>query len=218
MRKYLLIDLLIFLFSNSLLAQKIISEGTIHYNISIQNADKQKEVIDSATSTIYLKGELSRIDMINSMGSETTIHDSKDAGAVILKQYSGQKLMITLTKQNWVDKNKKYEGLIFQTTIETKTIAGYICKKAIARLNNGTSFIVYYTPDLNIFNKEYDPMFKNLFGLPVQYEFAIGKLTFQYTVSVIDLNPVSSSKFETPKSGYRIITYDENQQKKNESQ
>src|SRR5258708_6426107 len=106
MKKNILISFIILLLSDSLLfAQKIISEGTIYYNIKIQNSDKANEVTDSATSKVYLKGGLSRIDLINSLGSETTIHDSKDGSAVILKQYSGQKLMITLTKQNWLNKN-----------------------------------------------------------------------------------------------------------------
>ncbi len=216
MKKNILITLLILLLSkNILFAQKIISEGNICYTIRIQNADKGNEITDSATSTIYLQGELSRTDMINSLGSETTIHNNKDGSAIILKQYSGQKLMITLSKENWADKNKKYQAIIFQTSTETKKVAGYMCKKATAQLSDGTSFIVYYTDDLAVFNKEYDPMFKNLSGLPVQYEFLIGKLTFKYTLSALDLTPVSSSKFDAPKSGYRVMTYDENQHKKN---
>lgn len=219
MKKNILITLFILLLGNDMIfAQKIISEGTLCYNIRIQNADKGNEITDSATSTVYLKDGLSRTDMINSLGSETTIHNNKDGSAIILKQYSGQKLMITLTKQNWAEKNKKYQGLIFQTSADTKKIAGYMCKKAAAQLSDGTSFIIYYTDDLAIFNKEYDPMFKNLSGLPVQYEFIIGKLTFKYIMSALDLTPVSSSKFELPKSGYRVMTYDENHQKKNETQ
>jgi GLPGLI family protein len=214
MKKKLLINLFFLLLGNvSLFAQKIISEGIINYNIDILNTDKPNEVLDSAVTIIYLKGKLSRTDMINSLGNETTILDTKAGGAVILKQYSGQKLMITLTKDDWNDKYNKYNGIVFQPTAETKDIAGYTCKKAIAQLKDGDTFFVYYAPDVNVINKEYDPIFKNLPGLPVQYEFQKGKLTFRYTISAINLNPVPASKFDMPKSGYRVITYDESQRK-----
>jgi GLPGLI family protein len=216
MKKDIFISLSVFFFTTaSLFAQKTISEGIIKYNIQIQNSDKSNAVIDSATSIIYLKGDLCRTDMINSLGSETTIADVKGSSAVILKQYSGQKLMITLTKEDWKNKYGKYDGIIFQPSAETKEIAGYICKKATAQLKNGTTFFVYYAPDVNVINKEYDPIFKNLPGLPVQYEFIQAKLTFLYTVSTVNLNPVPASKFDIPKSGYRIMAYDDSQQKTN---
>src|SRR5207302_977465 len=175
------------------------------------------DALDGATTTVYLKGALSRTDMVSTLGNETTIHDSKTGNAVILKEYSGQKLMITLTGENWAAKNKKYDGVTFESTDETKTIAGYICKKATAKLKDGSTIVVYYTPDLNVMNKEYDQAFKNLPGLAMQYEFESGKLKFRYTVSKINFNPVQTAKFDFPKSGYRVMTYDENQQSKKQN-
>jgi len=210
-----ILTLLVLLSSFSFVyAQKTISEGTICYAIQIKNSAKQTNV-DSATSTIYLKGGSVRTDMINSLGNETTIYDSKAGNATILKQYSGQKLMITLTKENWDKKFARYNGIVFKPTAEVKTIAGYKCKKAIAQLSDSTSFSVYYTSELNVFNKDYDPIFKSLPGLPIQYEFERGPLLFSYTLSSLDQSPVPAAKFEIPKSGYRVMTYDESQQKKN---
>ena len=123
--------------------------------------------------------------------------------------------MITLTKENWASKYKKYDGIVFQPTTEIKNIKGYACKKAIAQLKDGSTFTVYYTPDMNVINKEYDPIFKNLQGLPIQYEFIKGNLTFSYTISSLDLNTISSAKFDVPRSGYRTMTYEESQQNKN---
>lgn len=210
-----ILTLFILLSSFSLVnAQKTISEGTISYKIQIKNSATQT-IADSATSTIYLKGGSVRTDMINSLGSETTIYDSKAGNATILKQYSGQKLMITLTKDNWDKKYAHYNGIVFKPTDEVKTIAGYKCKKAIAQLSDGTSFNVYYSSDWNVFNKDYDPIFKNLNGLPIQYEFERGPLIFSYILASLDQSPIPSAKFEIPKSGYRVMTYDESQQKKN---
>ena len=96
-------------------AQKTLSEGILSYSIQVKKSDKPNSTIDSATSTTYLKGFLSRTDMVNSVGSETTIYNAKIGDAVVLKQYSGQKLMITLTKENRDNKYNKYDGIIFQT-------------------------------------------------------------------------------------------------------
>jgi GLPGLI family protein len=200
----------------AVLAQKAISEGTIIYDISVKTNSKEPQMADAfdgATSTVYLKGSLSRIDMVSALGNEKTIHDARRGDGVVLKEYSGQKLMITLTKENWTAKNKKYEGVQFSYSNETKTIQGYTCYKATATLQDGTAISVFYTKDLVVTNKEYDNMFKDLPGLAMEYMFEDkGKLRFTYTVSKIDLSPVPLAKFDYPKTGYRVMTYDESQQ------
>ncbi|HTC01571.1 MAG TPA: hypothetical protein VK705_12900 [Ferruginibacter sp.] len=198
-------------------AQRTISEGTIVYAISIQTGNSKPQMadaLDGATTTVYLKGGLSRTDMVSSLGNESTIYNAQTGEAVILKEYSSQKLMITLTKDNWVTKNKNYEGVTFTIGTDTKVIAGYNCKKATAKLEDGSTIIVYYTPDLTLINKEYDQTFKNLLGLPMEYEFQSGSLKFKYVVTRLDFSPVPIAKFDFPRSGYRVMTYDDNQKSK----
>ena len=197
-------------------AQKTVTEGTIVYSIAIQTDNNDPKAIgnlNGATTTIYLKGPLSRTDMSSTLGTESTILDSKTGGAIILKEYSGQKLMITLTKDNWIEKNKRFDGVIFTETGETKTIAGYNCKKTIAKLSDGSSsFAVYYTPEIVTANKDYNVTFKNLPGLPVEYEYITGKTKYTYTLSKIGFEALPASKFDAPKTGYRVMTYEENKQ------
>ncbi|MBS1510417.1 MAG: hypothetical protein JST86_06245 [Bacteroidetes bacterium] len=198
-------------------AQKTISEGTITYDIVVQSGNKEPQMadaIDGGTVTVYLKGALTRSDMSSALGKESTIHDSKAGNAVILKEYSGQKLMITLTRENWEEKNKQYSDIKFDLSDETITIAGYTCKKATAKLPNGKTFTVYYSPDLVVSNKEYNTTFKNLPGLAMQYEYESSTAKYKYTLSKINFEPVLASRFEYPKSGYRVMTYEENKQLK----
>ncbi|MFT3680009.1 MAG: hypothetical protein QM791_07030 [Ferruginibacter sp.] len=211
--------ILLLLAGISSFAQKTISEGTITYDITVVTGNKEPQMADAfdgATSTVYLKGNLSRTDMVSALGSERTIHDSRKGDAVVLKEYSGQKLMITLTKENWIDKNKKYDGVKFAYSNEKKTISGYECTKATATLQDGRTIVVYYAPGLSVMNKEYDNMFKDLPGLPMEYVFESGKLKFTYTVSKIDFSPVPVSKFDYPKTGYRVMTYADSQAGKKE--
>jgi hypothetical protein len=213
---------IVFLLLNSATsnAQKTISEGTISYDISIEPKSKETKNgaggLNGAKTIIYLKGGLCRTDMNSSLGTETTIYNSKIGNAIILKEYSGQKLMITLTKENWDAKNKKFIGITFENTTETKVIEGYNCKRAIAKLKDGSSIAVYYTPDLIAMNKEYSQVFKNLSGFPLEYELETEKLIFKYKIDKIDFSPLPASKFDFPKSGYRVLTYDESKGGKNE--
>ncbi|MEP6674356.1 MAG: DUF4412 domain-containing protein [Ferruginibacter sp.] len=217
MKKTKAIFLLMSILSTGLMSfsQKTIAEGIIVYNITLQTENvpsKTSNTLNSATSTIYLKGSQIRTDMKSALGNESTIVDIKTGDAVILKEYSGQKLMITLNKDNWIEKNKRFDDAQFTPTDKTKTINGYNCKQAIAKLKDGSSVAVYYSTELMPVNKEYNITFKNLPGLAMEYEFVVGKTIYIYTVSKISQEAVPASKFDIPKSGYRIMTYEENKQ------
>ncbi|CAN5118244.1 hypothetical protein BH09BAC2_BH09BAC2_17930 [soil metagenome] len=215
--KYTLAFTLFFFAAITGKAQKTFSDGTLVYNISVETGSAETQMadmFDGATSTVYLKGAQSRSEMVSGLGNEVTILDSKTGKGIILKDYSGQKLMITMTKEDWEKKNRKFEGITFELTGETMVIAGYTCKKAVAKLQDGSSFIVYYTTELNPINKDYDYQFKKLPGLAMQYELIAGKMKFRYTLSKINFDNVAASKFDIPKSGYRILTFEETQNRR----
>lgn len=201
-----------FLFSFQLYAQKKLTEATISYDIVINTNNitpQAADLLDGATSVIYLKGNSSRSEMISSLGTQATIVDGKTGKATILKDYGEQKYMITMTQDNWKASNKKYEGITFTYENEYKTIAGYNCQKATGKLTDGTSFSVYFTKDLIPVNKDFQYLNKELPGLAMQYEAGLGKLKVTYTVSSINFNLVPAAKFDLPKSGYRVMTYEE---------
>ncbi len=191
--------------------QKRLTEATISYDIVINTSNKTPQaadLLDGATSIIYLKGNSSRSEMISSLGTQATIVDGRTGHVTILKEY-GEKYMINLTPANWKESNSKYEGVTFTYADEFKTIAGYNCQKAIGKLTDGTTFSVYFTKELVPVNKDFQYLNKNLPGLAMQYEASMGKLLVTYTVSNINFNPVPQAKFDLPKSGYRVMTYEE---------
>jgi len=185
-------------------AQRNISEATIVYDIKGQT-------LNGASTTVYLKGNNSRTEMVSALGKEITIYNSKSNTAVILKEFSGQKLMITLTNENWKAKSKVFSNINFDLTGESKTIGGYNTRKAVAKMADGKTFDVYYTPDLVITNKGYDATFSNLPGLAVEYEIESGNTKFKYSLAKINYEPVPVSLFDFPTAGYRVMSYEENQ-------
>ncbi len=208
----ILFGIFMMFFFTQLFGQKKLTEATITYDIVINTNSKSPQaadLLDGATSIIYLKGNSSRAEMISPLGTQSTIIDGKTGNVTVLKDYGDQKYMIKMTPDNWKQSNKKYEGITFTYLDEYKNIDGYKCQKAIGKLNDKTSFTVYFTKDLEPINKDFQYLNKNLPGLAMQYEATIGKMMVTYTVSSINFNPVPASKFDLPKSGYRSMTYEE---------
>ena len=199
-------------FSFAVNAQKTLTDGTLVYNMSVETGSgepKMADMLDGATTTIYLKDNKSRSELVSSLGREATIYDATSGKGVILKDYSGQKLMITLTSQDWEENNKKYEGIVFEYKDEYKEIAGYKCQKAIGTMKDGTTINVFFTKDLVANNREFEYAYKSLPGLAMEFETTIGSLKVTYTVSKVNFSIVPATKFELPKSGFRVMTYEE---------
>jgi GLPGLI family protein len=114
-----------------------------------------------------------------------------------------------MNPDNWAERNKMYEGIEFKNTGETKIIAGYNCVRATGQTAGGATVSVYYTRELIPENKQYDPIFTTLDGLPLEYELTNGNVKISYRFAKMSLNPVPASKFDIPSSGYREMNYEE---------
>lgn len=200
------------LLSGNLSAQKRITEGIISYDIVVNTGNTNPSIagmFDGATSIVYLKGYLSRFERVSSLGVEATIVNGKSGNVNVLKEYGEQKYMITMTPDNWKDANRKYTDIQFIFKEEFKEIAGYKCQKAIGKMSDGTEINVFFTKDLIAENRDFEYAYKKLPGLAMEYETTVGSLKVTYTVSKISFNIVPAAKFEIPKAGFRVMTYNE---------
>lgn len=206
------IGLATFMVTLQVQAQKKITEGTISYDIKINTGKSDPQIadmFDGATSIVYIKGPHTRSEMISSLGTQSTIIDGSTGNVTVLKEYGDQKYMIPMTPANWKEANKKYDGITFVMADEFKTIAGYRSQKAIGALKDGTKFTVFFTRELVPENTDFQYANKGLPGLVMEYESELGNMKVTYTVADINFNPVSITKFELPKSGFRIVSYNE---------
>lgn len=211
MARYLVCIVFLF-YVNTAGAQKLLSEGSIKYSISLKDAAQDTTLVSyfqGAVSTVYLKGSQSRTDIKTALGITTSIFNNKSKDGVLIREFQSQKLLIRMNPANWEEKNKKFIGIKYQLTGERKVINGYNCEKAIALLTDSSSFSVFFTKDIETENKSYDPQFMGLDGFPVVYESILGDLTIQFTLSQISFDPVPVQKFAIPTKGYREISYDE---------
>lgn len=193
-------------------AQKTLSDITLLYDITIEtksNDPKIANMFNGATNTVYIKETSHRTESVNALGTSTTIYDGKTKTAAILKEYGKQKILVRLTSANWVDFNKKNEGIVFTKTTETKLIAGYNCIKSTGKSADGSALVVWSTTDLIAEIKDYNAQFKNVDGLVLQYEYTVRDTKVITTASKVITTTIAPSKFVVPKEGYREMTYEE---------
>lgn len=200
---------LLFVFATGF-SQKVVSDGTISYNVTVVSGKDEPgiaDAFDGASLTVYMKGSTVRTDFKSILRLQSIFFDASDGSAVLLRESGKEKYMTNFDKAQWLQYNKKYDGATFTYTTETKTVAGYNCKKAIGTLKDGSKIEVFFTPDLIPQSPGYDYVFKTLPGVPLEYQVNNGKIVVKYVASAFQTSPVSASKFDKPKAGYKILEY-----------
>ncbi len=202
---------LMMLLSNNTWAQniRILAECTVTYTVSFDEATTDKttaDLLSATTKTLFIKGNHSKVELISPSFTQSVIYDKASGNAVILREIGNNKFMTKLSNAKWIAQNAKYEGSVFTTTDETKTILGYACKKGILQLKDGNSFIIYYATSITPSVKEFEYQFKDIPGFVLEYESQEqeGKKV-KYVANKINLSPILANKFEIPVSGYRIL-------------
>lgn len=209
MRKFLFIALLLSMNLVYGQSQKVVADCTVTFSVTVNEtgATGTSAMFNNAIKTLYIKGNDVRSDIESSSFVQSTIWNGKTSSAVILREISGNKYMTVLDAAKWKEQNKKYDGMKVTLTNETKTILGYVCKKAIATLADGSALNVFYAPEIIPSSNENDYQFKDIPGFALEYEAEIekGKSKITFTATKFNLSPVPAAKFEIPKSGYKIL-------------
>lgn len=193
-----------------LLAQRTISDARITYKVELPPEQLQMEAMFAGSSmTQYIRGNQSRIDMNFNVVNYIYLINTQDETVVTLMDNHGDKYLIRTDKKGYEQDLKRYQSTQFTDQNETREIAGYRCRKAIGKNEDGTTFDVFYTLDILPENKYYNRRFMNLKGIPLEFEIVIKAGSKMKAVATkVDLSPVPASTFDEPK-GYKEITQDE---------
>lgn len=195
------------LFSIAALAQKSIEEGKIVYEISFpeNDFDEQTLAMLPTQSTMYFKGNISRTELSMAMGMENaSIYDGKSGKVTTLTNMMGNKTYMTMDDTQ--DKGTAEKPEIVNTD-ETKTIAGYLCKKSIMKMKDGSSVELYHTDKISS-TMSGVPNSKELGGFPL--EFSINQMGFKmkFIAQSVAAEKVSDELFKVP-SDYKFVTPDD---------
>ncbi len=184
----------------------LVADCTVSYSIEGSNAATNSN-LSGASKQVYVKGKMSRTDVSGQNYKQSIIYDKQTGSVTVLKEIGAEKYMSKLSKDEWKEENRRFDGLTITFTDETKTILSYECKKAVAVLKDGSSYSIFYSTAIKPSTSENPYQFKDIPGFVLEYETKGGKETSKitYTATSINFNPVSASRFEIPVSGYRIL-------------
>ncbi|MFN4234615.1 MAG: DUF4412 domain-containing protein [Bacteroidia bacterium] len=188
-------------------------EGTIVYSLNFDEAGldpASASMLQGREMTISIKGDKSRMEMDMGMMKTTTIADNKTGNVVTLMDIMGQKMALKMTKEE-IEKQRNdgnAKAPTIKYTDETKEIAGYKCKKAIAVTDEGEELAVFYTDEIPSNGTSTNNQFKGLNGFPLEYQASQNGLKMLVTAKSVKLGKVDDSKFKIP-SDYKEVTQEE---------
>lgn len=207
MRKYFILILVSYCISAPAFAQRTVSDAIVHYSVQVPDGQPNAGAFAGSTMVQYIRGVMSRLDMNLNVVNYTYIVNTKEETYVTLITRNTDKYLIHVGRAQFEKDLKQYEAVKFVDKPETKRIAGYTCRHAVASLVDGQTFDVWYTPDLVAENRMYNRRFMNLKGLPLEFELLLkggGKL--KVVATSVDLSPVPASTFDVPRGGYKEIS------------
>lgn len=191
-------------------------EGKIVYEINVEGGNMPPEAMAmfaGSELTVYVKGSRSRSDVNMGMQNTTTISDSKTNTSVMLMDMMGYKYQIKSDPK----KEEKAPDVTVKETSDTKTIAGFKCKRAEMTLKDeaGTPMTsnVWFTEEISNYMgaSARNSQFKAIKGMPLEYEMSAERgMKMKMSATSISKESVPDSKFEIP-AGYKETTMEDMQ-------
>lgn len=179
-------------------------EGKITYEISYEELPEAIEPYAAMLpkeSTSYHKGKKSRTEQ-NTMGGQTiTIVDMEKKVGYIVMDMMGMKSAYKMEESDLEAGNKEGDKFDIKYTNETKTIAGYVCKKVeITSKDDKSVTYAYVTDKIEGMNNS---KMNYLKGFPLEYTVKANGMEMSIKAKSISKEKVSDAFFTLP-SGYDV--------------
>jgi len=205
--------ILLFLVSAALVAGKPF-DGVITYKISYPDSKFSEAQLNMfpKVMTVSVKGSKARTEMNVGGGTTVEILDYVAKTKVALINMMGQKFAIKQTAQEIEKKNAQQPKGIVNVTNETKSIAGYNCKKAIVTSDEDgvkSTFEVWFTEELGGKDANFDnPLYKDINGVMLEFLIKTPQITMKLSATSVEKKAVSAKDFEIP-TDYTLTTQEE---------
>jgi GLPGLI family protein len=138
------------------------------------------------------------------MGKNVIVSDMDQKNGFMEMEMAGQKLRMNISTEEFDAEEGKIENIEYVD--ESKTIAGYPCKKAIIKDDSGNlAMTVFYTEKIkNQAQKE----FVGLKGFPLEYSLSQNGINMVMTAVTINEESVSDDLFQKSE-GFQDITQED---------
>jgi hypothetical protein len=182
-------------------AQKTPFSGTIVYDIKAEgNVPEIAKSVMPTVMTYQFSADKQSMALNFPMMEQKTIFDPATKKASILMNVIGQKLVIDQTAAE-IEELRKQQGetIGVKETNETKSIAGYLCKKTVitkktkdGRENNSN---IYYTDAINASKFKMFNTFPEIDGFPLEFSMKSGQVDLKVTARSVVKQNVPASQF-----------------------
>jgi hypothetical protein len=205
--------ILLFIISLALVAGKPF-DGVITYKISYPDSKFSEAQLNMfpKVMTVSVKGSKARTEMNVGGGTTVAILDYVAKTKVALINMMGQKFAIKQTAQEIEKGNAQQPKGTVNVTNETKSIAGYNCKKAIVTSDEDgvkSTFEVWFTEELGGKDANFDnPLYKDINGVMLEFLIKTPQITMKLTATSVEKKAVSAKDFEIP-TDYTLTTQEE---------
>jgi GLPGLI family protein len=212
--KSIFYSILLLLVSFSTNAQ--LTEGHFTYSIEMKsdNPDMQMAIgmMQGSSMDLYVMGPKTRVDMkMGTMMEISTITDQSDKVLMLMGGMLGKNAIVTTISE--LEKNKAdYTEPTLTLIDETKTINGFICKKALLTDADGNESLFWYTEDIVVSKKGQSYLNANVPGFPLEYSINVNGMTMSLNIKDIvkklDKNQKKNFEIKIPE-GYQEMTLDQ---------
>jgi GLPGLI family protein len=213
-----LVTFLLIISSSFVFGEGKLTEGKLIFDITYPESDLDQKTLAMlpSESVIYFKGQLSRAEIKMPMGNTIAITDGNAGTTTTLMDMMGNKMAIKLTKED-IEKEKAKLGNEkpeIKITDETRSIAGYTCKKAIITIKKADEkpiiMNIWFTKEISAPNSMHSGAinYEGLDGFMMEFETKLNSLTMKMTCRSAEQTSVEDSVFIIP-DGYKITTMEE---------
>ena len=215
MKNFILTLFLALSLTYSLKAQ--LTEGHFTYTIeaSSDNPDMQMVtgMMQGSTLDIHFKDKITRSEMkMGSMMNIVTVSNENSGEILLLMSGMIGKNAILITTEEIKALSANKPTMEVELLDETKTIEGYLCKKAVLSDNNGSESTFWYTEEIEISKVGQTYLNEDVPGFPMKYDINNNGLKMTMTVTKfeknLDKNAKSLFEMKIPE-GYKTLTLEE---------
>ncbi|MBL7137481.1 MAG: DUF4412 domain-containing protein [Bacteroidales bacterium] len=193
-------------------------QGVITYKITYPDNkfSESQLAMFPKVMTVTIKDDKAKSEIQTPMGTQIEITNYAEKTKVGLINMMGQKYAINETTEEIMEEMKKQPVPEVQITGETKTIAGYTCKKAVITVDeNGSksTYEVWFSEDFGARNPNFDnPLYKDINGVLMEFSMITPQFTMVFTAISVEKKNIPNKEFDIP-ADYTITTKEELQSK-----
>jgi len=175
-----------------------ITEGKISYKIDLSQTEMnfiQKQLMEAAKLTIAFKDAYVKTDFDLGMVATTVIADGDSKTGLMLFSMMGNKTAAKMTAEDFSKKQKEKGNYTIDYADETKEIAGYRCKKATVKLENGATLSMFYTEDIQPAKINTEFTYEGIKGFPLEMQINMNGMVVNLVAGSVDGTPLPENYF-----------------------